>query len=127
MLRRSCWLVLLLPVLGCARYKYPDFAFGDPGYVISAGARVNGKIPEPRSTFYVEDRYNTWFWGLWDGREFHMEPCLKAKMGDCRVLTRVKIKTYFRWWQVITNVCTLFIYEGRTVEITGQLSPEIPK
>jgi hypothetical protein len=126
--RRTAWVLALLAVTaGCARYTVPDLSFSDPDYAISMTSTVNGKAPGPKGALHKKTHYSFWVWGLFKGKEFHLEHFLKGWMGPNRVVTNLRVKTYYSWWQILANMGSLFLYEARTVEVTGHLSRAVPR
>lgn len=121
-------LFLVLPAFllfsGCESVPNPDLSLnGMEEYQISMAHTIDGAVPHPRSwrPLEIEDHYSSLLFSTIQGKTFALAPDLKLQLGNERNVSSFQIKTYSNFWETTVKICTLWLYEPRTIKVTGKV------
>lgn len=116
---------LLALTSGCQPARNPDLSLREMrGYEITFSSTIDGRRPQRIRLLKIRDRYSTWLYCFRNGRSFALEPAMRDALGDDRRVTDLKIRMWANWWQILAKVGTLWFYEPRSIEVTGEIWAE---
>ena len=117
-------LLACLLLTGCNTMPNPDLSLASlEGYEVAMSPTIKEKTPgfgEYRP-LYIQDSYSSILFGLSQAKRYKLAPDLKTQLGNERKVSHLRIKTYSNFWQAALKICTLYLFEPRTIKVTGKI------
>jgi hypothetical protein len=116
--------ICLLFLTGCESVPNPYLDLsGLDGYQISMSSTIEGETPaySEYRVLDIKNSYSSMLFGMVQLKEFELEPVLKSQLGNEKKISHLEIDTYSDVWQSTLKLCSIYLYEPRTIRVTGKV------
>lgn len=121
---RACALAAVVALAaGCAGGPNPDLSLrGLSGVQVSMSDQIDWvRTPDRTRPLKIEATYGSINWGVTPAKRFDLAEEIEGRMGKESKVSNLRIASYSDPLQIVFKVLTLYYWEPRWIEVTGDV------